>query len=566
MYNYQANSLFTGVVSVMKLNSFQVKLFCFLIFLSLSQLANAEVSTSKHCDSVIKNGVELMLAKKHLQSIELLSEAKAIARKNKWYQQMFLAQNNIAINYYLMLDYGEALKQYFESYEISQKYLEDKYSMIVLNNIAIMYSKEEKYDKANEYFYKAYSIAKKNKDSLKIGMYALNLGNVANDENKTEKARQYFEESLRYSQRSELEIPLKIGLCQNDFLSGKIAKSRSSANGLLLQIKDNPENTDNRISLKTIVAKSYLKENNWSPALKWTLNALSEQPNLETKAELMELLSAIYFKLKSYDLAFRYKDSVIAVKNELNDVKKSKLFESNSVKFQLQDYKEKVLEKESKIINERKIFYSVLTVIVFGVVIIILVFRNRLAENRKRQLIALNEQRITEINLEKEIAHNSLLEERGKRAALEQERLKNEIALKNQKILSKQTYQFGRNLLLKDILKAVASIPGIKENKEVVNYMEALKQHIKNDENWESYVRHFDDVNQDFIKKLMERHPDLTITDIRYISYLYMNLDTKEIASMLNITPVACRKRKERIEKRLNLNEKISLNAYLLSI
>jgi hypothetical protein len=58
----------------------------------------------------------------------------------------------------------------------------------------------------------------------------------------------------------------------------------------------------------------------------------------------------------------------------------------------------------------------------------------------------------------------------------------------------------------------------------------------------------------------------LTITDIRYISYVYMNLDTKEIASMLNITPVACRKRKERIEKRLNLTEKISLNAYLLSI
>jgi hypothetical protein len=565
MYNYQTNSLFTGVVSK-KLSFFQVKFFLFFIFLSLSQLATAGESTSKHCDSIIKKGIELMFQKKHLQSIELLSEAKAMAKKNKWYQQMFLAQNNVAINYYLMLDYGEALKQYLESYNISKKYLEDKYSMIVLNNIAILYSKEEKYTKAIEYFYKAYTMAKKNKDSLKIGMYALNLGNVANDENKTDKARKYFEESMRYSQRSELEIPLKIGLCQNDFLSGKITKSRVSASSLLLKIKDKPENIDNRISLKTIVAKSYLKENNLSPALKWTLNALSDKPNLENKAALMELLSAIYFKLKSYDLAFRYKDSVIAVRNEINDVKKSKLFESNSVKFQLQDYKEKVVEKESKISNQRKIFYSILTVIVFGVVIIILVFRNRLIENRRKQLMALNEQRITEINLEKEIANNLLLEERGKRAALEQERLKNEIALKNQKILSKQTNQFGRNLLLKDILKSIASIPGIKENKDVVTYMEALKQHIKNDENWESYVRHFDDVNQDFIKKLMERHPDLTITDIRYISYVYMNLDTKEIASMLNITPVACRKRKERIEKRLNLTEKVSLNAYLLSI
>lgn len=565
MYNYQANSLFTGVVSK-KLSFFQVKFFLFFIFLSLSQLATAEESTSKHCDSIIKKGIELMFQKKHLQSIELLSEAKAMAKRNKWYQQMFLAQNNVAINYYLMLDYGEALKQYLVSYQISKKYLDDKYSMIVLNNIAILYSKEEKYTKANEYFYSAYAMAKKNKDSLKIGMYALNLGNVANDENKTEKARQYFDEALRYTPKRELEIPLTIGLCLNDFLSGKITKSRVSATSLLLKIKDTPENTDDHISLKTIIAKSYVKENNLASALQWTLNALSEQPNLEDKAELMELLSSIYFKQKSYDLAFQYKDSVIAVRNEMNEVKKSKLFESNSVKFQLQHYKEKVLEKESKISNERKIFYSILTVIVFGVVILILVFRNRLIENRRKQLITLNEQRIIGLNLEKEIANNALLEERGKIAALEQERLQNEIALKNQKILSKQTYQFGRNLLLKDILKSVASIPGIKENKDVVNYMEALKQHIKNDENWESYVKHFDDVNQDFIKKLMERHPDLTITDIRYISYVYMNLDTKEIASMLNITPVACRKRKERIEKRLNLTEKVSLNAYLLSI
>ena len=65
---------------------------------------------------------------------------------------------------------------------------------------------------------------------------------------------------------------------------------------------------------------------------------------------------------------------------------------------------------------------------------------------------------------------------------------------------------------------------------------------------------------------LTTKHPDLTTTDIRYLSYVYMNLDTKEIATLLHITPVACRKRKERIEKRLEFPHDMTLNTYLLNL
>ncbi|RZJ50367.1 MAG: sigma-70 family RNA polymerase sigma factor, partial [Flavobacterium sp.] len=61
-------------------------------------------------------------------------------------------------------------------------------------------------------------------------------------------------------------------------------------------------------------------------------------------------------------------------------------------------------------------------------------------------------------------------------------------------------------------------------------------------------------------------HPDLTPNDIRFIAYVYMDLTSKEIASMLNITLEACRKRKERIIQKLGISDDISLNAYLASI
>ncbi|MFN3754021.1 tetratricopeptide repeat protein [Flavobacterium sp.] len=506
-----------------------------------------------------------MLKKNHVKSLELLSNARNMAEQHKWYKQLFLAQNNIGNNYYMLLDYGEALKQYLISYQIAVKHLDLQHEMIVLNNIAILYGKEKKFEKSNEYFHKAFLMAQKSNDSLKMGMYSMNLGSLANDENKLQKARNYFNDALRYTQRPEVKIPAQIGLCANDLLLGETGRARLRAIALLPKLKKE-QDIDHRINLSTIIAKTYLKENNLSAALQWTNNALAEKPDLENKMELFKHLSDIYFRLKSYDLAFQYKDSINIANNELNRIKNGKLYESSEVKFQIQNYKEKISENEAKIKSERNIFYSIILVIVLGIIILVLIFRNQLIKNKQKALIIQREQELISFKLEKEIADNALLLEKERTALLEQERLQNEIELRNQKILSRALYQSGRNQLLQDILKSLSSIPQLSENSVIINDIRALKEHLKTEEGWDNYVRHFDDVNQGFIKKLTEKHPDLTTTDIRYISYVYMNLDTKEIATMLNITPVACRKRKERVEKRLQLPEHLSLNAYLLSI
>lgn len=506
-----------------------------------------------------------MLKKDHVASLELLFEAREVAKRNKWYKQLFLAQNNIANNYYMLLDYGEALKQHLESYKIASNHLEDAQIMIVLNNIAILYSKEKKYDKANSHFNKALVLAEKYNDSLKMSLYTMNLGLLANEENKLQQARIFFNKSLQFSKTLEIRIPTLIGLYNNDLLLGNIKKARSEAEKLLPNLK-NEQNNDNRIDLSLIIAKSYLQENNLVKALQWANITLAEKPDLEKKVELYALLSDIYFRLKSYTIAFQYKDSITISNTKLNTIKNGKLFESSEVKFQIQNYKEKLIEKEARIKSERKLFYSVIIAIVFALIILLLIFRNYSIKVKQKELFAKREQQIIEFKLEKEIAENSLLLEKEKTAHLEKESLKNEIQLRNQRILSRALYISGRNQLLQDILKSFSILPNLTENDAIIKNIQALKEHLKTDDDWGNYVRHFDEVNQGFIKRLTEKHPDLTTTDIRYISYVYMNLDTKEIATMLNITPVACRKRKQRIEERLELPNNISLNTYLLSL
>ena len=57
-----------------------------------------------------------------------------------------------------------------------------------------------------------------------------------------------------------------------------------------------------------------------------------------------------------------------------------------------------------------------------------------------------------------------------------------------------------------------------------------------------------------FQDRLKARYPGLTAYDLRLCTYLKANLSTKEIATLLNITPDSVKKAKHRLRKKLGIN------------
>src|SRR5690606_7059422 len=223
------------------------------LLLMLLFAINLSANTIQHCDSLIKKGVDAMWKKEHVKSLELLTEARNLAEKNHWHEQVFLATNNIGANYFTMLDYGEALNYYLESYTIAVKELDPQHEMVVLNNIAIIYTKEKNFEKAEEYFKKAYKIAKEKKDSLKIGLYAMNLGGVANETNRLEEAKNYIMESIPLlKQESHLLVLAEICLAENELLKGHTTLAREKAQELY-RSTNNLDYNDTGISLMLII-------------------------------------------------------------------------------------------------------------------------------------------------------------------------------------------------------------------------------------------------------------------------------------------------------------------------
>jgi tetratricopeptide (TPR) repeat protein len=543
----------------------------FFIFLLLDfNNSNAQITTKVGCDNLIKQGVEALNKNQHTHSLELLIQARVLSRKNDWNTQEFLALNNIGANYYKLLEYGEALNYFLEAYTIAIKKLTPKDEMTVLNNIAILYSEEKKYDQANDYFKRAYAIAKENKDTSKIGLYALNLGSLAIDTNSPKLGKIYFNEALLLlvSQPQYLVLA-KAGLANCNLLQGNTKIARESAQDLLLNTK-NLEFYHIDIDLLTLISKSYLKENKLEDASVFVDKILDKNPNLETKIELFKMLAEINIKKKVFDLALQYKDSLFNATAKLNEIKNEKLYENSKIKFELQNYKNQSLLNEAKLVNERKIFYSVLLLIIVIVLFALWSLRNLSLKLKQKKLIAERNEQILALELVKEKQESLLLEKQFNEnkaiSLLEQEKLKNEVELKNRKLSAKALHLSGRNQMIEDVLLELSVLPQVSKDNSLLAHIQSLKNQLKTDNEWDNFITHFEEVNQGFLNSLKSKHPTLTTNDIRYISYIYMNLSTKEIASMLNITQESCRKRKERVLSKMELSKEVNLYDYLTTL
>ncbi|MGC9345044.1 MAG: helix-turn-helix transcriptional regulator, partial [Bacteroidales bacterium] len=80
------------------------------------------------------------------------------------------------------------------------------------------------------------------------------------------------------------------------------------------------------------------------------------------------------------------------------------------------------------------------------------------------------------------------------------------------------------------------------------------------------FKTYFEEVHEEFFKRLKEKHPNLTPRDLNLCAYIKMNLSNKEIASLLNISTRGVEISRYRLRKKLDLLRDINLSIYLSNI
>jgi len=131
-----------------------------------------------------------------------------------------------------------------------------------------------------------------------------------------------------------------------------------------------------------------------------------------------------------------------------------------------------------------------------------------------------------------------------------------ELAISTMAMIKKNQFM---NALLNDLEPAAA-------NPTVSRVLRTIKRSLKNDDDWEFFEQAFDNADKDFLKRLKESHPTLTNHDLKLCAYLRLNLSSKEIAPLLNISIKSVDIKRYRLRKKMTLLHDQNLTEYILSL
>lgn len=175
------------------------------------------------------------------------------------------------------------------------------------------------------------------------------------------------------------------------------------------------------------------------------------------------------------------------------------------------------------------------------------------------------------LRLKKQKAHIVAEQQRH----LEQIRLQNENELlqttiqnKTKELASSTMNIVEKNeilLKIKEILNEVKKEAGSTfPNKYYQRLINAIDEHLNSEQDWLLFETNFNDIHDQFFKKLLHDFPELTPSDLRLAAYLKMNLSSKELAPLFNISVRGVENKRYRLRQKLRLAAEDNLVDFLL--
>ena len=158
--------------------------------------------------------------------------------------------------------------------------------------------------------------------------------------------------------------------------------------------------------------------------------------------------------------------------------------------------------------------------------------------------------------------------EQQKLQEMKSEMLEAELQNKNNELLLQTSALVKRNQAIQsflDELERQKETLGDRYPNKLYAKMRALMEETINDQaGWMQFETYFNGAHQHFMDRLRQQYADITTGDLRICCLLRMNLSTKEIASLLNISVRAVELRRYRLRKRLGLDGETNLVDFLM--
>lgn len=153
--------------------------------------------------------------------------------------------------------------------------------------------------------------------------------------------------------------------------------------------------------------------------------------------------------------------------------------------------------------------------------------------------------------------HNLEIEKNEKEIIkLQNEKLEQEVLLKQKELADASMHLVEREDAIARVKEGMQKIyKNNGGNQDIKVALQILNGIEKNKTNWDQFTVHFNAINNNLLKKLKLNYPELTNSDLKVCAYLQLNLSSKEIAQLLNISVRGVEISRYRIRKKLKLEK-----------
>jgi DNA-binding CsgD family transcriptional regulator len=210
--------------------------------------------------------------------------------------------------------------------------------------------------------------------------------------------------------------------------------------------------------------------------------------------------------------------------------------------------------------------YSSYGILLFGSFILSFITIDRRYRKSKKRFETAKQQEVDAIGTKLETLSQTTAEEINR---LQAEKLEAEVEKKNTELAASTMNLINKNKFISGIKDNLNSITkksrSAEVKKELASIMKEIDKNISHDDDWKQFTFHFNNVHGDFTNRLTGEFNNLSSQDIRLCSYLRLNLSTKEIADLLNISVRGVEISRYRLRKKLKLERSQNLAEFILN-
>ncbi len=487
---------------------------------------------------------------------ELLKSAKIDGDKNeialKYYQLgVFCVSNGV---------YSEGVYQFNEALAVLERGIKNNLKVDVFLSLGKIYLQLKNLNQAESYFLKASALAKVNKYGSGTAKARSLLGSCFEKRGLYLKALTFQQESLDSYQRLNDSIGIayvknNIGSIYEDL--EEFEKAQKYFFEAHKQLKDGESEV--LINVLNNIGDIYRKTGKYKDGEVYTKESL----RLGLKINNQFNVASAYKDLSKTYTFLGHHVKALAMLQKSNEVKESIVSEQNLSRMNalqtIYDTKQKEIQIKD-LLQENRINKSQqkLLLVVLGAFVIIvgIAYLYFLIKRKEQQRIQEYKQRTLQVELEKKV--------------VEEKKLQQEVQLKAAALSRYSLHLAQKNKILSDLSQTLSNMV----NRKNIDLKAKLKGLIKEidfdlaqEQEWKEFMTFFKDIHPEYEKKISAIAKEaLSPAELRLGILLRLNLSSKEIASILRVTPDSVRVARYRLRKKLPIDAKVDLIKFLIKI